>query len=367
MLAKNYYVSIILLAIAVCLIVYNFFKKSEMFSGKNIFTKRQGGASILNSFSIDFTARAASGKMDPVIGRQEEVLRLAQILSRRTKNNAVLIGSAGVGKTAIVEGLAQRIIQKEVPEELHGKRVLALDVAGLLSGTKYRGEFEERARKIVQEITASARSIILFIDEVHSVVQSHGVEGSVNFADILKPALARGDLQMIGATTTEEYEKYIAGDSSLARRFQPLEVCEPTIEETIRVLQGVKDKFREYHKVEFTDAAIETAANLSDKLIKTRKLPDKAIDAMDESGAMVKVAHIHTDVPLILYQAAVAKHPEAAGLWKQIQEIDKKIASKKSSQLAKRREFLEKKIESLGIETVDAGDVETVIKSWKKI
>lgn len=368
-MTKNYYVSIILLVIAFGLVIYNFLKKNETSSSKikNIFSGKKGGTPFLNSFSTDFTARAAGGRMDPVIGRQEEVLRLAQILSRRTKNNAVLVGAAGVGKTAIVEGLAQRIVQKEVPRELHNKRVLALDVAVLLSGTKYRGEFEERARKIVEEITGAGRTIILFIDEVHSVVQSHGVEGAVNFADILKPALARGDLQMIGATTTEEYEKYIAGDSSLARRFQPLEVCEPTKEETIQILQGLKDKFREYHKVEFTDAAIEAAAILSDKLIKSRKLPDKAIDALDEAGAMVKVAHIHTDVPLILYQAAVAKHPAALNLWKQIQEVDKKIAQKKSAELIKEREALEKKIESLGVETVDASDIEAVIESWGKM
>ncbi|MEK7511477.1 MAG: AAA family ATPase [Patescibacteria group bacterium] len=364
---KNYYVSIILLLVAFGLIAHNYLKKGGKFSIDKMFANKKGGTPFLNSFSIDVTERAKNGKMDPVIGRQEEVLRLAQILSRRRKNNAILVGSAGVGKTAIVEGLAQRIIQKEVPQELQGKRVLSLDVAGLLSDTKYRGEFEERARKVVQEITASARSIILFIDEVHSVVQSHGVEGAVNFADILKPALARGDLQMIGATTTEEYEKYIANDSSLARRFQPLEVREPTAEETIRILQGVKDKFREYHKVEFTDAAIEAAAIISSKLIKSRKLPDKAIDAVDEAGAMVKVAHIHTDVPLILYQAAVAKHPQAASLWKQIQEVDKKLIKNKSSLLIKQRETLEKKIESLGIETVDAGDIETVIKSWGKM
>ena len=293
-------------------------------------------------------------------------MRLAQILSRRTKNNAVLVGAAGVGKTAIVEGLAQRIVQKEVPNELHDKRLLALDVARLLSGTKYRGEFEERARKIVDEITASGRSIILFIDEVHSVVQSHGVEGAVNFADILKPALARGDLQMIGATTTEEYEKYIAGDSSLARRFQPLEVREPTEQETIEILHGLKDKFREYHKVEFTDAAVETAAVLSNKLIKDRKLPDKAIDALDEAGSMVKVAHIHTDVPLILFQAAVAKHPRAAELWKKIQKVDEEILKKETKPLIKEREALEKEIESLGVETVDSDDIEAVIRSWKK-
>src|SRR3989339_258017 len=191
------------------------------------FSFKKGGADILATFTVDFTALAAANRLDPVVGREDEITRLAQVMSRREKNNAILIGAPGVGKTAIVEGLASLIVKKQVPEHLQGDRVLALDVAGLLSGTKYRGEFEERARKIVQEITASARSIILFIDEVHSVVQSHGVEGSVNFADILKPALARGDLQMIGATTIDEYNKYIKKDPSLERRFQPIKIAEP--------------------------------------------------------------------------------------------------------------------------------------------
>ncbi len=350
--------TIVVLAVAV---IYYFYKKSNSSDGAG-----KTGTAFLDSFSVDFTQLAQLNRLDPVVGREEEVLRLAQILSRRTKNNAILVGPPGVGKTAIVEGLAQRIIQKEVSRELIGKRVLSLNVANLLSGTKYRGEFEKRAKQIVQEITNSNRTIILFIDEVHTLVQSQGTEGAVNFADILKPALARGDLQMIGATTTVEYEKYIKPDSSLERRFQPVEVREPTEEETVIILQGVKGKYRDYHKVEFTDAALEVAAGLSKKLINDRKLPDKAIDALDEAGAMVKVSHIHTDVPIILYQAAIEKHPEVADLWKRIQDLDEQIRKNNSNELIKTRELLEKELEGKGVVTVDSADIEKVINFWKK-
>ncbi len=257
--------------------------------------------SFLNNYSTDFTILARQGRIDPIIGRVEEVRKLTQVLARRTKNNALLIGAPGVGKTAIVEGLAQRIIKKDVPETLLNKRVLALDVATIMSGTKYRGEFEQRAKKIIQEISASQRSIILFIDEIHSVVQSQGSEGSINLSDILKPALARGDLQMIGATTTEEYTKYIKTDPSFDRRFQPIEVVEASENETLDILQGVKEKYQEYHKVTFTDAALKTAVQLGKQLITDRKLPDKAIDALDEAAAMVKVSNISTAVSTVLY------------------------------------------------------------------
>lgn len=356
------YIAIVLLVMVYVILVKT--KKGSAFLEK--MKPKSSGTPFLNSFANDFTELARTGRIDPVMGREEEVMRLAQILSRRGKNNAILIGSPGVGKTAIVEGLAQRIIKREVPEHLLNKRLLALDVTSLMSGTKYRGEFEERAKKLVREISATNRSVILFIDEVHAVVQSQGTEGALNFSDILKPALARGDLQMIGATTTDEYEKYIKSDPALERRFQPVEVREPTEAETVAILHGIKDKFRDYHKVEFTDAALEVATRLSNRLIKERKLPDKAIDAIDEAGAMVKVAHLHTAVPMILYQAAVAKHPQAAELWKKIQAIDKKTMTNSSQNLNAEREQLEAKLEALGVETVDSNDVEKVIRDWSK-
>lgn len=331
---------------------------------------KSNGTPTLNSFTTDFTEKAGSGKIDPVIGRHGEVVRLAQVLSRRSKNNAILVGPPGVGKTAIVEGLAERIAKGDVPDALKNKRVLALEVAGLLAGTKYRGEFEQRAKKIVQEISSANRSIILFIDEVHSVIQSQGTEGAVNFADILKPALARGDLQMIGATTYAEYEKYIQSDASLERRFQPIEVHEPTVDETLQILQGVKDKYREYHKVEFTDAALHTAVVLTKEKIRTRKLPDKAIDAIDEAGAMVKVAHVDPAVSAILHSAAGEKHPEAAQLWQDIQKIDTAIQQekdkKKREPLIAKREAVEAELQKLGMMVVDSSDIEEVVNEWTK-
>ncbi len=354
------------LAIGVILVgvVYFFVKKSK--HGLSVGTASHQ-TPFLNLYTTDFTALALAGRIDPVIGREEEVRKLTQVLARRSKNNAILIGDPGVGKTAIVEGLAQRIAHNEVPETLAGKRVLALDVTTLMSGTKYRGEFEERAKKIVQEITNSSRTIILFIDEVHSVVQSQGSEGSVNLSDILKPALARGDLQMVGATTTLEYDKYFRVDLSLERRFQPIEVSEATSEEAVKILQGVKDKYREYHKVEFTDAALEAAVSLTKTLVKDRKLPDKAIDAIDEAAAMVKVAHLHPALTTTLYQTAVRVYPEVAQLWKQIQELDLKIqASKGSEQLVSKREALENELADKGVITVDATDIEKIITDWIK-
>jgi len=363
MFSFDYSQYILPLIILVSVAIFYLIKKDKI----NLNFQTRGSVTpFLDLYCMDFTAQAKQKKLDPVIGRTEEVQKLSQVLSRRSKNNAILVGSPGVGKTAIVEGLAQRIVDGDVPDALRNKRLLALDVATLMSGTKYRGEFEERAKKIVREIENSNRSIILFIDEVHTVVQSQGTEGAVNFSDILKPALARGDLQMVGATTTPEYEKYIKTDSSLERRFQPVEVSEPTVSETLQILQGVKDKYREYHKVEFTDAAIETAARLSDKLIKDRKLPDKAIDAIDEAASMIKVSHIHSDVPMVLYQTAEKLHPEAAELWKKIQNLDKQICKNHSPALAKEREKLEKDFEKLGLVTVDSADIEKIIKDWVK-
>lgn len=350
--------------------LFYFFKKKGKIPGtwNASFGQGRTPTPTLDTYSTDFTRQAHEGNPDPVIGREHEVMRLTQVLSRRTKNNAILIGPPGVGKTAIVEGLAQRIAKGTVPDELKNKRVLALEVASLLSGTKYRGEFEERAKKIVREITSTNRSIILFIDEVHSVIQSQGTEGAINFSDILKPALARGDLQMVGATTIAEYEKYIKSDPSLERRFQPIEVREPNIEETLRVLQGVKDKYREYHRVEFTDASLETAIRLTKEKIAGRKLPDKAIDAIDEAAAMVKVADVHPAIHEILLQSAVEKHPEVAKHWAAIEKIDGEIAKgpakTKLSTLKKKRETLEAKIREQGILTVDSDDVTRVVMQW---
>jgi len=345
------------LIVAVVVLLYLAMRKKKDGSGMPTISKGGSSTPFLNTYCRDFSEAAHSHRADPIIGREREIKKMIQVLSRRRKNNVLLLGEPGVGKTAIVEALAQRIEKNDVTEHLAGKRVLALDVAVLMSGTKYRGEFEKRAKKIVEEISHSNRSIILFIDEVHSVIQSKGTEGAIDFSDILKPALARGDLQMIGATTLKEYDKYIKTDLSLERRFQPITVDEPTEKEALHILKGIKDKYREYHKVEFTEAAITAAVKLTKKHIRNRKLPDKAIDALDESGAMVKVAHLHPAVPALLYDAAVKKHPDIAKLWKQIQSLD---SSKKKAA----RESLEKKLGEKGVIVVDSDDVAEVIHGW---
>jgi ATPases with chaperone activity, ATP-binding subunit len=231
---------------------------------------------------------AKEGKLDPVIGREREIERVLQILARRKKNNPVLIGEPGVGKTAIVEGIAQRIAQDQVPDSLLDKRILQLDLTAIVAGTKYRGQFEERLKAIVDE-AKEAPDVILFIDELHTVVGAGAAEGSLDASNILKPPLARGQIQIIGATTLEDYRKYIEKDGALERRFQPVFVDPPTVEETIEILYGLKEKYESFHGVKYTDDAIEAAAKLSDRYITDRYLPDKAIDVLDEAGAKVKL------------------------------------------------------------------------------
>ena len=259
--------------------------------------KSKGKPGMLEQYSRDLTALAREGLLDPVVGRTDEIRRLVQILSRRTKNNPCLIGEPGVGKTAVVEGLALRIVEGDVPFTVRNKRVLTLDLAGMVAGSKYRGEFEERIKRVIKEVIDDG-NVILFLDEIHTLIGAGGAEGAIDAANILKPSLARGEIQLIGATTIAEYRKHIEKDPALERRFQPVTVEEPTEEEAIRILEGVKGKYEEYHQVVITSAAVEAAVKLSSRYINDRNLPDKAIDLIDEAASEARLSASDTPVKL---------------------------------------------------------------------
>jgi len=255
---------------------------------------------LLDQLGIDLTAASRAGKLDPVIGRAKEIERVIQILSRRTKNNPALIGEPGVGKTAIVEGLAHRITSGDVPETLENKRLITLDMAALVAGTKYRGEFEERLKKILEEIKTSG-NCMLFVDEFHTIVGAGAAEGAVDAASILKPALARGEIQCIGATTLNDYRKHVERDAALERRFQPVLVEEPSVEQTMEILRGIRERYEEHHKLKISDEALNAAATLAARYIPDRFLPDKAIDLIDEASSRVRIRH--RAIPETLKQA----------------------------------------------------------------
>ncbi|MGI9396767.1 MAG: Clp protease N-terminal domain-containing protein, partial [Paracoccaceae bacterium] len=263
---------------------------AEMRQGRTAETAHaEDGFEALDKYALDLTERARSGGIDPIIGRDEEIRRAMQVLSRRTKNNPVLIGDPGVGKTAIAEGLALRIVNGDVPESLQNKRLMALDLGALIAGAKYRGEFEERLTAILKEITAAAGEIILFIDEMHTLIGAGKADGAMDAANMIKPALARGELHCIGATTLNEYRQYVEKDAALARRFQPLMVSEPTLEDTVSILRGIKEKYELHHGVRISDSALVAAATLSSRYITDRFLPDKAIDLMDEAASRLRM------------------------------------------------------------------------------
>lgn len=340
---------------------------------KEDLNRKQGGkgkASTLAQYSRDLTALAAEDKLDPCIGREEEINRLIQILSRRTKNNPCLIGEPGVGKTAVVEGLAQRIVAGKVPATVKNKRVMTLDLSGMVAGSKYRGEFEERIKKLIYEVTADG-NVILFLDELHTIIGAGGAEGAIDASNILKPSLARGEIQLIGATTIAEYRKYIEKDAALERRFQPVNVEEPTEEEAIGILKGIRGRYEEHHNVKITDEAIESAVKLSARYINDRNLPDKAIDLIDEAASS---ARLRTMVVPKKQEELQEQIREIDGLMEEaVREQDFRQASalkKEQDALYKKLEAAKKRsIEKEAKENIVVGEEEIaeVVSTWTKI
>lgn len=324
----------------------------------------------LEKYSRDLTQLAREGKLDPVIGRDNEILRLIQILSRRTKNNPVLIGEAGVGKTAIVEGLAQKIANNDVPEILSGKRVVALDLGAMIAGSRFRGEFEERLKAVMEEIQRSQGDIIMMIDELHTVVGAGAAQGAMDASNMLKPALARGELQCIGATTLDEFHKHIEKDAALERRFAPIYVDEPKPEDAVQMLKGLRDRYEAHHKIRYSDAALEAAVRLADRYVTDRHLPDKAIDLMDEAAAKLRVALYSMPPELKQMKNEIDKlaaEEEQAGLSREYE----RAAQKKSERLRLEAEYHARRdkweAENHIDEVVDVNDIAEVVHQWTGI
>ena len=331
---------------------------------------RKAKQSTLEQYSRDLTALAREGKLDPVVGREEEIRRVVQILSRRTKNNPCLVGEPGVGKTAVVEGLAARIVAGDVPFTVQNKRVLTLDLSGMVAGSKYRGEFEERIKKVLKEVTDDG-NIILFLDELHTIIGAGGAEGAIDASNIMKPSLARGEIQLIGATTIAEYRKYIEKDAALERRFQPVTVEEPTEEEAVRILEGIKGKYEDHHHVKITAEAIEAAVRLSSRYINDRNLPDKAIDLIDEASASARLRAL--DAPDKAKEIADRIHEMDQEMerairmeaFDQMAEIKKQQDAlvKKQNRLMKKRE----KQEEGNVISIGENEIAEVVAQWTKI
>ncbi len=322
----------------------------------------------VDAYGRDLTQLAREGKLDPVIGREKEIERVIQVLSRRTKNNPCLIGEPGVGKTAIAEGLAQRIMEGSTPEILNGKRVVTIELSAIVAGTKYRGEFEERLRKLIQELR-QAGNIIMFIDELHTIIGAGAAEGAIDASNILKPALARGELQCIGATTIDEYRKHVERDPALERRFQPIQVGEPTKEESIAILKGLRDRYEAHHKVKITDEALEAAVNLSDRYIADRFLPDKAIDLIDEAASRVRIRNYTTppDLREVKDKVENLKNEKEAAVRNQEFELAAKLRDQEQKLKEELGELLREWEQKKGVSdqvVVSEEDVSHIVASW---
>ena len=340
-------------------------------SGPSSARQHRSRTPTLDEFGRDLTELARNDKLDPVVGRNTEIERVIQILSRRTKNNPCLLGEPGVGKTAIAEGLAQRIVSGDVPEMLRDRRIVSLDLAGLVAGTKYRGEFEERMKRVMEEVRKAAGEVILFIDELHTLVGAGAAEGAIDASSIMKPALARGELQCIGATTMDEFRKYIERDAALQRRFQPIKVSEPTEEECIEILKGLRDRYEQHHKVQITDEALVAAARLANRYITDRFLPDKAIDLIDEAASRVRLQYALPPVELRRAKA------ELLQIQKELQTVSRNNQYERAYELENRERKLKASIDEMELEwknrreemkrVVGEDEIANIVQSWTGI